>query len=207
MDLIGSVIIRIMKKRILIGAIIIVSVGLAIAIGIYFKRTDTPLSPLGSSEQMPEEKTLVKDDFSILSPQGWEEASAPAGVSLMMIKPGEKMTDPAAEKLNFKSYFSVSHDSPQSKTKEEYLQDVRNGLKQAFPDIVYDKDESITLGAGEAQAMEFAITQQGVDFKVLLNLVWGKNNDAWVISFNTTKDKWNEYKNLFYRITDSFRIK
>jgi len=37
--------------------------------------------------------------------------------------------------------------------------------------------------------------------------VWAEGEDIWVISFNTTKDKWQEYASLFSQTVASFSLK
>ena len=152
------------------------------------------------TDQKTEENLLVKDDFSINVPEGWQETAAPQGISAMVVNINEEVTDPAAKRINFKSYFSISYDSSQGRSREEYLEYTKNILEQSIPEIVFTHQE--------AQAIEAEITQQGVDFKVLIVMVNGVGEeDIWAISFNTTKDKWNEYKDLFYETAGSFLAK
>ena len=83
---------------------------------------------------------------------------------------------------------------------EEYLEYTKDVLEQSIPEIVFTDQ-------GE-QSIEAEITQQEVDFKVLIVMAKGAGEeDIWVISFNTTKDKWSEHKSLFLEITESFHAK
>jgi len=151
-------------------------------------------------EAQEEENLLVKDDFSIKVPEGWRETTALQGISAMIINVNEEITDPNVKKINFRSYFSVSYDSLQERGMEEYVEYTKNSLSQVIPGIVFTHQE--------AQAIEAEITQQGVDFKVLIVFVKGvEEEDVWVISFNTVKGNWDGYKDLFYEIAESFKVK
>jgi len=185
-----------MNKKNLVYTVVILLTALAIGAGVYFKK-----------DSQPENNILAKDDFSISVPQGWQETQAPTGVSAIVVNASEEITDPAAQEVNFRSYLSVSRDSLKGKSKEEYIEDVKSSLGQLSPTVNFTEDKQIMVGEKEAEAMEVEITQQEVNFKVLLVLVWGEGEDVWVMGFNTTEDKWNEYSSLFYQIAATFQIK
>jgi len=222
-----------MKNKTLVYIIVSLIIILGIAAGIYFtgenefpgsesaeERTvassnglEGEESSLPGSETGPraqkekKENILVKDNFSVNIPEGWIEVAASVGVSAMVVNTNEEMTDPAAKKINFKSYFAVSYDMLQGKTISEYLQTVKSGIEQTIPNVVFTKDQDTTIGGRSAHAIESELAQQGVDFKVLIVVVKGQGDNVWVISFNTTKSSWDGYKETFYSIADSFSLK
>lgn len=191
-----------MQNKTLIYTIIAIII-LGAAAGIYFTRENKILG----NESIKEENVLVTDDFSIERPEGWEQMSAPMGVSAIVVNVNEQITDPEAKKINFRSYFSVSYDTLQGKTEPEYFNYIKNSLTQALPEIKFTQEKQITINNDKAQALEADLTQQGVDFKVLMVITKGQGSDVWIISFNTLKSKWDGYKDLFYQTAGTFRLK
>jgi hypothetical protein len=202
--------------------LIVLGVISAALIGIYlFKQNKTEISPesteseetSGESQEEPgyevEEKNqvLATDDFSIDLPNGWRKTEATMGVSAMAINFEEEIKDPAAQKINFKSYFAVTYDTLGEKSLNDYLQTAKNELGKVASNVVFTEDQDITINGRPAHATEVELTQQGVDFKVLIVLVKGEGDDVWVLSLNTTKSSWDEYKEMFYSVADSFNLK
>lgn len=150
---------------------------------------------------------LATDDFSINLPIGWKQTAPAMGASAMAINANENVSDSAAQKINFKSYFAVSYDTLQNKSMSEYLQTVKSGLQRAIQDTVFTKEQNMTMGGKPAHAIEIELTQQGVNFKILMVVIAGQGKDIWVISFNTTKSSWDGYKEMFYSTANSFNLK
>ena len=148
---------------------------------------------------------LVKDDFSIEVPEGWKEASAPVGVSAMVVNVDEEVTDPAAKKINFKSYFSVTYDVLQGKTQEEYPQYLKESLVDSVPGVEFAGEGA--LEGKNAYAIEADISQQGADFRIWLVVYKGAGDGMWIVSFNTPRSSWESYKDLFHQTAASFQVK
>ena len=129
------------------------------------------------------------------------------GASAMAVNANESINDPAAQKINFKSYFAVSYDTLQGKSMSEYEQIVKSGLQQTISNVVFTKEQDMTINGKSAHALEAELTQQGVNFKILLVVVRGQGDDVWVMSFNTTKSSWDGYKETFYGVANSFNLK
>lgn len=159
-----------------------------------------------ASTIQPQSK-MITDDFSIDLPAGWKQTAPAMGASAMAVNADENINDPAAQKINFKSYFAVSYDTLKGKNINGYSQTIKNGLSQTFPDAVFANEQDITINGNSAHAMEVEFIQQGVSFKILMVAVAGQGDDAWVISFNTTKSAWEGYKEMFYNVANSFIIK
>ncbi|MDD5431229.1 MAG: hypothetical protein PHP03_03345 [Candidatus Pacebacteria bacterium] len=157
------------------------------------------------AEQTP--KKLVTDDFSVDIPTGWEKIEPPTGISAMIVKTNENITDPAAQKANFKSYFAVSHNSLKEASMDTYLNDLKNELKKTFPTAVFSNEQNTIINNSPAHAMEADLTQQGINYKVLLVVIKGQGEDIWVVSFNTLQSIWNGYKEVFGDIAKSFIVK
>lgn len=207
-----------MKNNAIIIVLIISGIISAVLIGFYFVRQNGSAvnSPKNTAREHPDsdqaetgrsQSKLVTDDFEIGLPAGWRQTAPAIGASAMAVNVDEDIDDPAAERINFKSYFAVSYDTLQGKDVSEYLQTVKNGLQQAISSVVFTKDQDMTINGRSAHAMEAELAQQGVDFKILMVVVKGQGNDFWVISFNTTKSSWGGYKETFYGVADSFSLK
>ncbi|MFH1608454.1 MAG: hypothetical protein ABH951_00340 [Patescibacteria group bacterium] len=193
------------KKKIIIIVLIIIAVLVVLFTVRIPKQNKTSVEQTGLINE--EEKKIVTDDFEIVLPAGWEKTTPAMGTSAMAVKINEDLNDPTAQKINFRSYFAVSYDTLQDKTMPEYLEILKNGVKQTASGVVLTKDEDLTINNKLAHVIEAKIAQQGADFKVLLIIITGQEKDVWVMSFNTTQGKWEEYKDVFYGIANSFKLK
>jgi len=190
-----------MKNKTIVIILIVLGVALAVLIGIYFIRQNKQIDT-----EQPQNK-LATNDFEVGLPTGWRQTAPAMGVSAMAVNANEHIDDPAAQKINFKSYFAVSYDTLQGKNISEYAQTVKSGLQQAISNSIFTKEQDMTINGRSARAMEVELTQQGVNFKVLMVIVKGQGDDFWVMSFNTTKSSWEGYKETFYDIANSFSLK
>ena len=205
-----------MKNKIII--LVVFAVILIVLVGFYFLKQDKSISDLpknikddaeknNQTENEQLQKKLVTDDFEITLPVGWEQTTPAIGTSAMAVNENEKLDDPAAQKINFKSYFAISYDTLQKKSLSEYLQNIKNTLLQTISNVVFTNEQDIIIDIKPARAVEAELTQQGVDFKILMVVIAGQQEDVWVISFNTTKSSWDGYKEIFSNITKSFSLK
>lgn len=166
------------------------------------------LLPISVKENSLSKKNLLeKDDFSVVLPNGWKEISAPTGVSALVINDQEEMTDPAVKRINFKSYFAIKYDVLGERTKEDYINAIKETVQIVATGIKFIQETSAKVNGQEAYLIEGEVSQQGVDFKVLLVIIEGKDKGMWVISLNATKSNWDNYKNLFNQIINSFKLK
>lgn len=201
-----------MKKTTLI-ILIIIMLGVVIGVVWYFSQRKSDSSPKGqyvpphSIEGESKDITIMKDDFSIKIPQGWRETAPQAGVSLMVVNVEEEITDSVAKKVNFKSYYSVGYDTKQGKTNEEYMAYTKQVLQQVAPGIVITSEDATIINANNAYIMEAEVVQQGANYKIMIALIQGENDDVWSVSFNTPKSMWNSYQGLFYNILNSFTLR
>ncbi len=204
-----------MKKKIIILVFFIII--LAILSGFYFFKQDKYIdlpenikNNIEKNNQLSNEqiqKKLITDDFEITLPMGWEQTVPAIGTSAMAINKEEKSDDPTIQKINFKSYFAVSYDILQGKNLNGYLQNIKNTLSQTISNVVFTNEQDLLVNNKSARAVEAQLTQQGVDFKVLMIVIEGQEDDVWVISFNTTESYWDNYKGIFSDIVKSFILK
>jgi len=209
-----------MKNKIAIIVLIIAVAAIVAVIGFYFiqknkapanslENTTSP-SQTGTNNQVNSEQAqnkLVTDDFEISLPEGWRKTAPAMGASAMAVKADEQLTDPTAQKINFRSYFAVSYDTLQGKSLSEYLQNVKSQLQQTISGVVFAQEHDTTINGKVARAFEASFTQQGVNFKILMVAVKGMGDDVWIISFNTLQSTWAEYQKTFSDIAGSFILK
>ncbi|MBU1017688.1 hypothetical protein KKA33_01525 [Patescibacteria group bacterium] len=219
-----------MKNKIIIITLIVLGIMLAILAGFYFVRQNKSSvnSPENTTQQVSagsQEKIdigaglnnqtnneqlqnkLVTDDFEITFPVGWRKTEPVMGVSVMAVNTNEQLSDPAAQRINFKSYAAVSYDTLQGKSLGEYLQSVKSQLSQTISNVVFTNEQDIIINNRSARAIEAELTQQGVNYKILMIVVAGQGDDVWVMSFNTIKSSWDGYKEIFSNIAKSFSLK
>ncbi|MDD4990068.1 MAG: hypothetical protein PHW31_02045 [Candidatus Pacebacteria bacterium] len=205
-----------MKNKIIIIILIVLVIALAGAVGVYFfkktpagnqKETENGVRTGNQVNTGQPQNKIITDDFSIDLPSGWKQTAPAIGASAMAVNASENIDDPAIQKINFKSYFAVSYDTLQRKSMNDYLQTVKSGLSQAISNVVFTKEQDLTINGRIAHAIEAELAQQGVNFKILMVVVAGQGEDVWVISFNTAKSSWDGYKEMLYDTANSFILK
>ncbi len=205
---------NIMKNKI-ITIIILIVVVIVLAGGIvYYIKQNKPMSGIGitennqtaNEEQLPNK--IVTDDFSITLPIGWSKTTNTVpGVLALAANPNEKINDEAAEKINFKSYLAISSEALSGKNLEEYMQSTKNEIQATISGTIFSNENALIINNRSARAVEAEMTQQGVDFKVLMVVINGNRDSVWVLSYNTTKNDWAGYKDHFAESAKSFIIK
>jgi hypothetical protein len=208
-----------MNKKILFLITIGFFILAAVFLGFYFSKKkifdNSPIngqarqndSQLNQADASQSGNKLVTDDFEIMLTAGWVNTQALMGTLAMAVDSKENIKEPAAQKINFKSYLAVSHDTLSKKSLSEYMQTVKVSLRQTIPNAVFSNENNLEINGRLAYAMEVEMNQQEVDFKVLIIAVSGNEDDAWILSFNTLKDSWQSYTQNFSDMAQSFFIK
>jgi len=219
-----------MKNKTIVLILICIIVAVLILIGVYFfvkqnlaggpenngqqninnglegQNTSNQTNLTDSNNQTTKNK-LATDDFEITLSDGWKGVPATAGISAMAIDTNESITDPDAQKINFKTYLAVSYDTLKGKNMTEYMQLIKTALLQTMPDTVFSNENILTINNRQASALEAEMTNQGVNFKVLMVVVKGNGDDIWIMSFNSLKNSWQQYAQTFSDIASSFILK
>lgn len=192
-----------MNKKTLIIILVLLLV-LIIALLVYFFIFRPSLQK--NNEEMTNKGILEKEGYSIKLPEGWKEAEGVSGASATIVNAKEEVIEPNAQKINFRSYYSVINDNLAENSPEDYFKKITESLKKSFPDIGAIKEEDKIVSENKIHFMEIEIRQQEIDFKVLLAVIT-KDKNVWTISFNTLKSNWEKYRELFYQIAGDFKIK
>ncbi len=154
----------------------------------------------------PTDSTYIHDDFTVLQPAGWVQVTLPSTLAAFQIVSEDHPLGSAAEKINFRSYSAVSFDNTQGKTLEAINLAAIDSIKSALSsaNVFSSADETINSLAAKLSVLE--LNQQDVDYTVLL-VIYLAGDKYYTMSFNTTTEKWLEYKNMFYGIARSFKLK
>ena len=172
---------------------------------------ERPETTVQEEQEIAKETLLNKDGFNIILPAGWQEVSDFPDVLAMAIDSKEKLKEEKTKNLDFITNFSIKNDDLSKYTRvftvEDYGKSIEESLVQLIPGIKFTPEKLGAINGQNAFFVETESTQEEVDFKTLLVFIEGNNNTIWAISFNTFKDSWLAYKDLFYQIAESFKLK
>jgi hypothetical protein len=172
-----------------------------------FNQNKSSVTPV-ENDVITSKNQLVTDDFSMELPPGWEKIiSTVEEVSAMATNPDEVINDVAAQKNNFKSYLAVSTDTISGQTVGEYMQLIKTELQKIAPGVIFSNENDLTINEKSARAVEIEMTQQGIDFKILMVVIRGNGDDVWALSYNTVKSSWDGYIESFADSARSFTLK
>lgn len=199
-----------------LAAIILLAVG--VIIGMYIPRLEQDAENRKAEktqmeqqkqfeEKISKDRTFDQKDFAIKIPAGWTEISPMPSTSATIMAATEKVTDPALQKINFKSYYAITYDTLSGKTLKDYLANMKTTLPKIIPTIKLSTEKSTKVNGQPAYTFESTASQRGADFNLLVAVIQGKNNDVWTLSFNTGVGFWTAYEDIFYSVIDSFIIK
>lgn len=158
-------------------------------------------------EQLKQDRILDKEKFAIAIPAGWAEVPAMPSTSATVMFVKEEVTNETLKEINFKSYYAITYDTLNKRSLTGYSEYLKGTLQRLLIGMKFTWDKSEKINELEARVIEAEATQKGADFKVLIFVIKGQNEDVWTISFNTGKDSWDKYKDTFYSIGRSFQAK
>lgn len=149
--------------------------------------------------------TYIGDGFTVDQLSGWVVGHMPGTLVSFHNNSETQPEGSAAAKINFKSYIAVSFDNTQDKTLEQINQTAIDNIKSAIPSInvFTTSDETVNGLAAKFTAME--LNQQDVDYTVLM-AIYLAGDKYYSLSFNTTTEKWKNYKDSFYNVARSFKV-
>ena len=196
-----------MNKKNLIWAIIIgaVIIGAGVYYFVFYSSPSNSQHP--QNQQAATQAQMVdRPQYSVSVPEGWVEVQAPTGASTMVVNALEQQTDPNLQKINFRTYYSVSYDMSSS-TLADYVKLNKNSLTQLIQGVTFSNEKEVTINGRDAYSMDMQLTQQGVDFKVKMVTFRGNGNDIWILALNTVPAYWDGYQDTFNQVINSFTIK
>ena len=163
-------------------------------------------------EEILKETRLLKDEFEITLPPGWQEAtSANANFLLLAFDDQEDISGGNFQKLDFRTNLSIKSDDlsrySSLDTLEKYVESMKTSLIQAIPGIAFVKEDQKTINGNESFFIELSSRQKEIDFKTLLMFIKGNDNIVYAVSFNTFQGFWENYQGVFEQIAQSFKLK
>src|SRR3989344_3354098 len=170
------------------------------------------LYPPAGQEQSPfqgktSQNIFESDYFTISVPQGWSTQAQFPGTLATIINVNEvHPEDRNAQRINFKSYITVSFDNVQGRTLNQIVDTIKDDLIKTIPSAALSSSSEKTIDGMPAKSLEITLTQQDINIMVSLIIVM-KGDRYFVISLNTPISRWQEYKDLFYQIAKSFKFK
>jgi len=206
-----------MKKLFIIIIIAIAFFGVGLGMYLYGKSKNIKIDPSASKvpanslknqkNNPPKENgPYVGEDFTIVAPPGWIQTHIPTTIVSFHNSQEAHPSGSAAEKINFKSYMAISFDTTQGKNLDEIIKLVKQQTASVAPSVSFNSENDGTIDGRPAEFLEAELTQQDVEFKVIIAIVF-KEDKYFTISANTTAQKWSEYKNLLYDAINSFKFK
>jgi hypothetical protein len=195
------------NKKVLISAIVIIILIALAGVYVYQNQLFSQQNQNNSqNEQLNEE--IVTDDFSIELPKNWKNTNdAIEGVSVIAMNSDEIINNAAAEEIGFKSYLAISPDALNERTMEDYMQQVKDELQIAIPEISFSEEADIYINDKLTKKLEADIMQENINFKVVVFIVQEDENNVWILSYNTTDNNWDSYREEFYSSANSFILK
>jgi hypothetical protein len=200
-------------KKILIGVVVVLVVA-GVAYVLITGNGAAPQVPgteqvTGTPGGIPPQSKLIGDAFSVDLPSGWVETEPVEGTTAMAANADVSTDDPAAVQVGFHSYIAVVHDTMEAQQGiADYAKAVQHELTQAIPGVTFANEQDTTIGDRFARLFEVSMSQEGIDFTVLMAVISGRTgNDVWVLSVNTASATWGTYRDTFYLVVRSFVVK
>ncbi|MDD5710758.1 MAG: hypothetical protein PHV43_01485 [Candidatus Colwellbacteria bacterium] len=203
-----------MEKPLVVLIVVAVAVGI-LGAGAYILFRNTPDSNINTAVDAPQgevhEASLTQpgryigDGFSLEQMPGWTVGHIPSTLVSFHNYGEEHPNGSPAVKINFKSYGAVSFDAVGGKTLDEVYQTTIETVKNLVPSIEVTAVEDINVNGLPTKLAVMDLLQQEVNFKVLL-AVYLASDRYYILSFNTTAEKWPEYKDGFYAVARSFMV-
>lgn len=192
-----------MKRNILIiiVSIILISLG-AIATYKFFNNKIVSSMPLSRQGQ------IDTNYFTLVLPPGWEtQEPAPEKFILKATYIKNNSQDPLARKINYKTNLYVTREELDGKTLSEYVNLLNDKIKKMNSDSIIHSENETIFNDNQAYLVDVELKNNGIEFKSIMGVIQGKNDDVWVISFNTPKLDWINTAVQFYGVLNSFQLK
>jgi len=148
----------------------------------------------------------MREKFSVKIADGWEERVAPEGIVAIVVNGSEEIEETAAKEIGFNSYYAINHDVLRGENLESHIKYEKAGLLQVAPNIEFIEEEKTEINGSDAYFMEAEFNDGSLDYKVFIVIVMD-DDDIWSVSFNTTRQYGEEYRELAREIFESFTIK
>ena len=148
----------------------------------------------------------VGEDFTFIPPAGWIQANLPGVLVAYQNMQETQPQGSAADKINFKSYFAMSFDNANGRQIDQIAELVKQQTKSVAPTVSFVSETDGQVDNQPAKFIEADVLMQDVNFKVLLLIIL-KGDKYYVLSGNTTAEKWPDYRDVFLNVAKSLEFK
>lgn len=148
----------------------------------------------------------VGEDFTFIPPAGWIQANLPGVLVAYQNMQETQPQGSAAEKINFKSYFAMSFDNANGRQIDQIAELVKQQTKSVAPTVSFVSETDGQVDNQPAKFIEADVLMQNVDFKVFLLIIL-KGDKYYVLSGNTTAEKWPDNQSIFLNVAESLKFK
>jgi hypothetical protein len=209
-----------MNKSTVIIIIFVLVVGAGIGVYFFTRENETPnediAAPASHANAVINSNTAdvntsatsryIGEEFTLEQPAGWIAGHLTGTLVSLHAASESYPPESAAGKINFQSYIAVSFDAAEDKTLTDVYQISIDGITSVISDVnIFDVDEETVNGLpAKFAAMEF--TRQEVNYTILF-AVYLAGDKYYAISFNTTTERWPEYRDMAYTVARSFKLK
>jgi len=138
------------------------------------------LSPIENRDHL-----IIKDKFSILLPKDWQEIE-PVNDSIVF------------SAQNLKNSYHVTYDVVEDAYKHDYLKYIKQSIVQISPEVRFVLENH--------DEIEAELSQDKVVYKSWIKIIWGKDNEVYLLSFNSLKSDWESNKRIFDRVANSLVV-
>ncbi len=185
---------------------------LILAIGAIFlvPRFWAQFNPSVPEQKTPKayQETLSKGDFSINIPKGWQVNDKFPGIIARIANLNYQPKSSELKNFGFVNYFTIGYGvMGEGMDMKKYVEKTKVEGKQGVPDLKFTADRDLKINGYDAHIIESDAAGNGYNLKVAIALIKGKENSVWSIVFNTEKESWPEYKQIFEETINSFYIK
>lgn len=165
-------------------------------------------TPAKEPEKEVSQATLLDTDyFTITLPSSWEGTSKENTLPIMIADSQEQILGEKAKEIGFGTNLSINRAELGDGLFEDYVKNLKASLINNIPLIEITKEEKTAINGSDAYFLEIESIQQDLKFNTLVALVVNEANIVWAFSFNTLKESWPDYKDIFYQMVNSIKMK
>jgi len=95
---------------------------------------------------------------------------------------------------------SITHEILDGTTLLEYVTLLEDKIKNMTGDTIIRSEGETAFNNDPAYLIDVEMKDNGIEFKNIIVVIQGKQDDAWTISFNTPKLDWSDTAVQFYKV-------
>ncbi len=187
----------------IIGAVLLLIIVAAVGFLLMQNTAEEPAATQSQSKA-PVNPRYTGTNFSIQPPLGWQEKTIQGALVAFEDDLDYYPEENPAHDINFMTYCAVTFDNDQGLSFSEIIDYIKNETISAIPTAHFTTETADTIDGYSAAYLEAGMLQQDINFLVHITLV-DIADKYYMISCNTTKEKWEDYRDIFYEFAQSFQ--